>query len=1477
MKSILRRSLAALLALFTVLTMCAVSITSVVAAVVEDDNKPCDCGAEVATEVVAPTCAENGYTWNTCSECGKTWATDLVAATGDHDYVDRTEPTCTEPGYIGCKVCSVCGDVDGEGEEIPAYNHIYPEGHEKEGQSAYIQVGSTEADCNTPGTKTMECQLCGDEKTEPTGGDGHKHELNEIDYQAPTCVANGYTLYECTECDDEFKVIYKALGHVLNTEKIDATCDEEGYEIGGYCSRPVVDKQGHPTGDICGCVDEELVIKPYHHEGTYEDSGEPFSKPLTGAEDGEDDGKYMFGGQLIDVRSEGNCTEGTDGYELQHCSKCDTDWKKTWEPKHDYQPSEGEGKYQASGCAEGTEGYQWKTCTICGDEKKFELPLAPHQYTTGNAAASALVWTFKLTDGTYYTVNGAIIYTQVDPGTTLPEGCPEDAVIVKWVIQLEPSCGVMGIFVHSCSVCGHVEKLEIKSAHVNPEAVGGEHAATCDEAAYTIYQCKNDNCEAELDGNKGQYKVYNNAKPALGHLHAVDGKKDTYERKPDLFRPGSTTEHMPDLIEGKKPTCTEWGQLDIEVCYDENCALFANVGKDPVDNTAEPTGHDWINTVEVTVQPNCAHRGFVVDACGACGKVVRNPNATPGSSEEAIPVDSLEAYNLRKADSEFGEVDLTAHEWDKIYTPGYDAECGANGREDVVECTVCHKLKGGDYIEPLKKEIQTLEVEPTCLHNGYKVTYCENCYDIENFDEATFDLTAYLANPETYGPAYFGTTYHGVTVAPTGKIAANEGHIIAGAVYTPMTSTDPMYNLVDEKDRFRVDVTGATPVDNKGGVTNEGSCGSGLISYHTGWYTCENCGEPFEFSVIKEHTIDSTWVDEGNCTIDCVCLVCDELLVDKKGHTYEMTFTDADCWANGVEEYNCSVCGDYYAVEFYGDDDREIPEGKEEGDPIWPALDHEWNIEAPTCTEDKVCELCGETEEALNHIYPAGHEKAGEEAWELVEAHQQTCQNGYWEEQECALCGDTRNTEEGEIGSHTAELFDERTADCLLFGFKNYVCSGCGEYYEFDENEFVASKGHTIHEVEATCTEHGYTFCTTCNGSVADGPISTEADENDPDWKGQYQYAVTDEALKHVKDDVRYEEKCTDIADLVDEDGNVTCDECNKTINIDDVHNLSAPIDTATCHKDGFKFKYCLNGCGERVMLETTFKREHSFKLDTNDDEYKAPTYMEAGLDVFVCEYCKNEEAECVEGVCRYTVVTEALNGLKFTATIDNAIKSGELIVNGGVVAYTISIEAANASFWSIQIPVSFDTDAFTYLGLDKEGTNIFGSTANLTTTDAAIANGLGCVYVYGTNATEEDVSLADKQEFVTLYFRVNSDLYAEAAAYAAIEAAITFGNTEAEEEIVVLDAKKEDVHSEDEDCDVAEIWMLGDVDDNGLVNGIDDKTIVDMIAAEEYDARADIDQNGAVDFFDLIFIKQYIVKNFTYAELCSWVENFEC
>lgn len=88
----------------------------------------CDHDHTTRTETPA-TCTEDGSVTVICDDCGEVLSTETLPATGHSTVVKNAkDATCTEPGYTGDKVCTVCGETGETGEVIPAAGHSYKDG-----------------------------------------------------------------------------------------------------------------------------------------------------------------------------------------------------------------------------------------------------------------------------------------------------------------------------------------------------------------------------------------------------------------------------------------------------------------------------------------------------------------------------------------------------------------------------------------------------------------------------------------------------------------------------------------------------------------------------------------------------------------------------------------------------------------------------------------------------------------------------------------------------------------------------------------------------------------------------------------------------------------------------------------------------------------------------------------------------------------------------------------------------------------------------------------------------------------------------------------------------------------------------------------------------------------------------------------------------------------------------------------------------
>lgn len=88
----------------------------------------CDHDHTTRTETPA-TCTEDGSVTVICDDCDEVLSTETLPATSHSTVVKNAkDATCTEHGYTGDKVCTVCGETIKTGEVIPAVGHSYKDG-----------------------------------------------------------------------------------------------------------------------------------------------------------------------------------------------------------------------------------------------------------------------------------------------------------------------------------------------------------------------------------------------------------------------------------------------------------------------------------------------------------------------------------------------------------------------------------------------------------------------------------------------------------------------------------------------------------------------------------------------------------------------------------------------------------------------------------------------------------------------------------------------------------------------------------------------------------------------------------------------------------------------------------------------------------------------------------------------------------------------------------------------------------------------------------------------------------------------------------------------------------------------------------------------------------------------------------------------------------------------------------------------------
>lgn len=183
----------------------------------------------------APTCTEDGVNHFKCTSCDSTVTTVGEAATG-HTPVkeDDKEATCSEAGYIGATVCSVCNTPITDRQETPTLEHTV------------VTVEGKAPTCKEKGLSDgKQCSECKTWIEEQTVLETVEHTPVDVKGKPATCTENGLTDGKsCSVCNEviEAQVLIPAAHGKLR--------DDNGDKVCSVCNEVVEKKQEQPTEPV---------------------------------------------------------------------------------------------------------------------------------------------------------------------------------------------------------------------------------------------------------------------------------------------------------------------------------------------------------------------------------------------------------------------------------------------------------------------------------------------------------------------------------------------------------------------------------------------------------------------------------------------------------------------------------------------------------------------------------------------------------------------------------------------------------------------------------------------------------------------------------------------------------------------------------------------------------------------------------------------------------------------------------------------------------------------------------------------------------------------------------------------------------------------------------------------------------------------------------------------------------------------------
>lgn len=619
--------------------------------------------------------------------------------------VRRHEATCTTQGYDE-HICHEWGGMNYNDRFVPA------KGHSWDGGTVTKAATYTET-----GIKTFKCKECDETRTEEIPSLDKTYHIKSV--VAPTCTAEGYTIYECNEVPGlTYKGDYKAkLPHAYDAGKVTkpATIYEKGTKTFTCTSCgatytediPVVEKTWHKGNTVAPtCTEKGYTIYICDQDSALTEKRD-YTNTLGHAWD------------TGTVTTAATCTNA--GVKTYTCTRNGCNETKTEEIQalgHKWD----DGTVTTPATCEGV-GEKTYKCqnTGCTETKTEEIAALGHKWDDGT-----------VTKAPTCTEDGVKTFTCLNDEThTYTEPVP--ATGHAWdegVVTKEPTYEEDGERTYTCqNDKTHVHKEVIPAlGYTFTDTVV---APTCTEDGYTLHTC-----------NENPAKTYQDTPvPALGHqykevttpatcgaLGSVDNVCERCNDKQHVSDLPATGKHQwKEGVVTKEPTVTETGikTFTCKVCQAAKTEDIAKVHT-----------HDYTRLGEIVKESSCKTEGERWVYCNyeGCNERVLKPMPAIGSHDW----DFANAECLKKATcTEQGTMLMhckrdashtmtysyggTGHVWDEgvITTPPTYDEYGVK----TLHCKNCDATMT-EKVLPTKYTFTVTVVPPTCTEDGYTMHKC---------------------------------------------------------------------------------------------------------------------------------------------------------------------------------------------------------------------------------------------------------------------------------------------------------------------------------------------------------------------------------------------------------------------------------------------------------------------------------------------------------------------------------------------------------------------------------------------------------------------------------------------------------------------------------------------------------------------------------------------------------------------------------
>lgn len=585
--------------------------------------------------------------------------------------VRRHEATCTTQGYDE-HICHEWGGMNYNDRFVPA------KGHSWDGGTVTKAATYTET-----GIKTFKCKECDETRTEEIPSLDKTYHIKSV--VAPTCTAEGYTIYECNEVPGlTYKGDYKAkLPHAYDAGKVTkpATIYEKGTKTFTCTSCgatytediPVVEKTWHKGNT----VEPTCTEKGYTIYICDQDSALTEKRDYTNA--------LGHAWDTGTVTTAATCT--TAGVKTYTCTRNGCTETKTEEiPALGHKWDDGTVTTPATCEAVGAKTYKCQN-TGCTEMKTEEIPALGHKWDDGTVTKAPTctedgVKTFTCKN------DGSHTYTEPVPAT----GHAWD----EGVVTKEPTATETGIKTFTCKVCQAAKTEDIAKVHTHDYTRLGEIV-------------KESSCETE--GERWVYCNYEGCNERVLKPMAAIGSHDWDFANAECL---------------KKATCTEQGTMLMHCKRDASHTMTYSYGG---------TGHVW-DEGTITTQPTYDEYGVRTLHCKNCDATMTEkvlPTKYTFTVTVVPPTCTEDGYTMHKCNQD----DSFSYKDNIVHSTGHHAAkrvieptCKEEGRTEIY-CTACGEVSSIIDTTPKTNnhtwDNGVVTTEPTAEKEGVKTYTCTVC------------------------------------------------------------------------------------------------------------------------------------------------------------------------------------------------------------------------------------------------------------------------------------------------------------------------------------------------------------------------------------------------------------------------------------------------------------------------------------------------------------------------------------------------------------------------------------------------------------------------------------------------------------------------------------------------------------------------------------------------------------------------------